>query len=614
MLASMRAELLVLRKWPAAWGLLLVTPLLILCSGYVANFIGYLTLTPAHYATWGPPRMILPSMLPSQFNIIAVNQFTFSGTAPFIILGAIMAGGDWGRGTIATALLQRPGRARTFAGQALALAVAVTASVLASFAVAAAASLAVLAAESKSATPYAAAMPPALVIAESAGAALLVALTYAMLGLFLGTVCRSGAAAIAAGLLWTLIVESTLNNLAPQYPQGILRTISDLTPGTAATVVTGLFGTPGGGASSSVYLATGTTHAIWTLAAYLAAALALTVLVLRRRDAVTEPSRRLRFRRRRPAAAAARPARPAAQRRPRPLPAADGVLASLRAELLIMSKRPAVWALVLIAPAEMLLNSYLTAYVLYATPNTGSTSVSASSVLSTMMPGQYLPAALNGAFGLDNDVYGAVVFMLLGALIGGSDWGQSTIKTALLQGPTRLRTYAGQALAVAIAVAASVALTFALAAAASAAVALHQAGSPDPAGSQFPAFGHLAAALAAALIMCLAYAAVGLTLGIWLRSATAGIAAVLLWAVVIQPSIERFAPLLHGAVLRLYEIIPDAATNTVINLAGNPNFALYGSTYSDAQIAPALAFLTFGLYAAAFLTIPALITRRRDIL
>jgi hypothetical protein len=33
-----------------------------------------------------------------------------------------------------------------------------------------------------------------------------------------------------------------------------------------------------------------------------------------------------------------------------------------------------------------------------------------------------------------------------------------------------------------------------------------------------------------------------------------------------------------------------------------------------AQIAPALAFLTFGVYTAAFLIIPALITRRRDIL
>jgi hypothetical protein len=71
--------------------------------------------------------------------------------------------------------------------------------------------------------------------------------------------------------------------------------------------------------------------------------------------------------------------------------------------------------------------------------------------------------------------------MLLGALIGGSDRGRNTIRTALLQGPGRLRTFAGQALALATAVAAS--------------VALHQTGSLSPAGSQFPAFGHVAAAL-----------------------------------------------------------------------------------------------------------------------
>lgn len=106
-----------LRKWPAAWGLLLVTPVLVLLSDYVAQFISYLNLTPADYATYGTPARNLPALLPGQFNIIAVNQFNFSGTAPFIVLGAVMAGGDWGRGTITTALLQKPGRAKTFAGQ-----------------------------------------------------------------------------------------------------------------------------------------------------------------------------------------------------------------------------------------------------------------------------------------------------------------------------------------------------------------------------------------------------------------------------------------------------------------------------------------------------------------
>jgi ABC-2 type transport system permease protein len=608
----MRAELLVLRKWPAAWGLLLVTPVLVLLNSYVAGFISYLNLIPADYAVYGTPAQSFPALTPSQFNIIAVSQFTFSGTAPFIVLGAVMAGSDWGRGTITTALLQKPGRATTFAGQALALAVAITASVLATFAVAAAASSVMRLIEAKSVNPYLAAMPPALVVAESVGAALFVALTYGMLGLFLGTVCRSGAGAIAAALLWTLIIEGTLYNLALQFPHGTLRTISDLTPGSAATVVTGLFGDPGGGATSQNYMAVRTTGAVVTLAAYMTAALALSIIILRRRDAVAEPSRRLRLRRRAAVPSSGRDRTPA---QARPQIAAGGVLASLRAELLIMSRRPAIWALVLVLPADMLLNSYFSSYVLYATANTGvSLGVNAPLVLTTMMPSQYLTAALNGAFSWEaSNVYGAAVLMLLGALIGGSDWGRNTIKTALLQGPGRLRAFTGQALAVAVAVAASIALTFILAAAASAIVALHQTGSLDPAGSQFPAFGHLAEALAAALLLGLAYAAVGLTLGVWLRSATAGIGAALLWAVVVQPSIEYFAAQLHGIVLHLYDILPDAATNTVTNLEGNPNLALHGSNFPSAQVAPTLAFLTLGLYAAAFLTIPALITRRRDI-
>jgi hypothetical protein len=65
--------------------------------------------------------------------------------------------------------------------------------------------------------------------------------------------------------------------------------------------------------------------------------------------------------------------------------------------------------------------------------------------------------------------------------------------------------------------------------------------------------------------------------------------------------------------LQLYEVLPNAATNTVINLDGNPNLALYGENFPIAQVAPALAFLTLGLYAAVFLAIPALITRRRDV-
>src|ERR1700683_4136933 len=120
----MRAELLVVRKRPAAWGLLLVVPAATLLPYYVVSFVVYLTDTPAEYAQQGSPAMILPSLLPSQFVIVALTLLP-STTAPFVVLGAVMAGGDWERGTIGTSLLAGTGRVRTAAGQAAALAAAV---------------------------------------------------------------------------------------------------------------------------------------------------------------------------------------------------------------------------------------------------------------------------------------------------------------------------------------------------------------------------------------------------------------------------------------------------------------------------------------------------------
>lgn len=141
MLASLRAELLVLRKSKVACLLVLTAPLLTLVTTYVFEFLGYLGDTPATYAQEGTPAQVLPALLPSQFVIQAVGQFYF--TAPFIVLGAVIAGGDWGRGTIRTSLLAGPSRTRTFAGQALAIMIACAVSVVACFAIAALASVAI---------------------------------------------------------------------------------------------------------------------------------------------------------------------------------------------------------------------------------------------------------------------------------------------------------------------------------------------------------------------------------------------------------------------------------------------------------------------------------------
>ncbi len=306
MFAAMRAELLVLRKWPAAWGLLLVPAAVVLVGNYLLGLVQYLTVTPAQYEQLGTPAQNLPTLLPGQFLIVAVQLFTFSALAPFVVLGAVMAGGDWGRGTIGTSLLAGPGRVRSGAGQAAALAMAVTAGVVATFVVSAAASLAIRALEAKAVNPFDGAMPATWVLLRAMGAALLVALAYGALGLFAGTACRSAAGGIGAALAWTVIIEPNISNLGLDVG-GVLQKIGDFLPGNNAVTVTGLFGTVGGGTTSQNYLPTRPAIAAWALAGYTAAFLIVTFALLRRRDVLagrTPRTPRTRYRRIRPAQAA----------------------------------------------------------------------------------------------------------------------------------------------------------------------------------------------------------------------------------------------------------------------------------------------------------------------
>jgi hypothetical protein len=84
---------------------------------------------------------------------------------------------------------------------------------------------------------------------------------------------------------------------------------------------------------------------------------------------------------------------------------------------------------------------------------------------------------------------------------------------------------------------------------------------------------------------------------------------VLLWAVVVEPTIEYLTTQFHGVVLRIYDALPDASTNALVNLYDHGGL-LFGAPVQESQVAPATAFLTLGLYAVVFLTIPATATRR----
>ncbi len=429
MLASWRAELFVLRKSRAVWALMAVAPLMVLVQTYLFGFVGYLGLTPATEQLFGSAAENLPPLLPSQFVIQGVGDL--SQTAPFIVLGAFIAGGDWGRGTLRTSLLQGQSRARCFGGQVLAVMTACAVSVLLALALAGLASLAVRGYVGGAAVEAAGAFPAVSVIGEGAGVSLLIGFAYGALGIALGTLCRSAAGGIAAALAWAAIADGFLYDLSIDSGPWFTH-LYDVMPGASLITLISMFGSAGGGASSATYQPVPPWAAAAILAAYTVAFGGLALVLLLRRDITgTARPRRLRLwsrrRVRRPARirpARTRPVRTRPVRTREPVLAGSGLLASLRSELGVMARWPAMWALVLILPVFTLLGSYVEQLVLYL--NAGSGAVVLASpveVLPGLLPGQFILVALGSiGSGIRLPLAGTAVFFLIGALAAGSDW------------------------------------------------------------------------------------------------------------------------------------------------------------------------------------------------
>jgi ABC-type transport system involved in multi-copper enzyme maturation permease subunit len=604
--ASLRAELLVLRKSKVAWALVLTAPALTLVTAYLFSFLGYLGDTPAMYAQEGTPAQDLPAMLPSQFVIQAVGSLFF--TAPFIVLGAVIAGGDWGRGTIRTSLLAGPGRVRVFAGQAAAILIACAVSVLLCFALAAVACIAIRW-YAGPAAPGAAgngAFPAWSVIGEGVGAGLLVGVAYGALGIALGTICRSAGGGVAAALAWYFLVDDQMYELSLNAG-GVFQHIYDAFPEASVVTLTSMFGSSGGGASSQTYQPVGPWESAGILLGYIAVFLGLALVLVLRRDVAANGHARFTWPR------SARRRAPAIGQEPSQADGRGaGVLASARAELLVMCRWPAMWAFVLIMPVVTLFDGYLAQYVLYLNAGTSAIVLSSpSQVLPAILPGQYVPAVLN-SIGFDPTLPGTAAFFLIGALAAGSSWAGRTITTSLLQAPGRVRTAAGQALAVAVALVASVVLTFAVAGLSTVLIAVTLTGSASPAAGPLPGAARLAAAFGIAVVVSLAWGAAGWTAGTVLKSAAGAFAVMLLWTTIVQVQLDYYATLMPGAARAVYDLLPDAATNTVALLFGQVNYG--GPMGGFGEVAPGLAFAILAAYALACFALPVLVTRRRDIL
>lgn len=200
---------------------MIALPVSMLIQGYLNDYVNYQSAGNGAIGTGstsGP--LMLPGILPVQYvtttlSVLRTSSSLYEGLYGGVVLfliGALVAGTDWGRGTVKTALLA---------------AAAVTVVVM--FGLAAGVTAGFAAVLGGTAPPVYLAFPSAGHLAIAMIGALLVALACAAIGLALGTIVRSATKAVAFVLLWGALVMPTLDQVGSQV-HGICCTCTSSCP------------------------------------------------------------------------------------------------------------------------------------------------------------------------------------------------------------------------------------------------------------------------------------------------------------------------------------------------------------------------------------------------
>jgi ABC-2 type transport system permease protein len=276
MIASTRAELLRLGKWPATWVIIGVWAVLNVFFGYVLDYLTYRDTVDSREAA-----ALLSQMSPAGVPSTVVSGLPMFGGALVLTLAALATGSGYGWNTWKTVFTQGPSRVAALGGTLVALGCLLVVLVVLTWVVDLAASTVVMSIESQPLV-----WPGLSAVAEGAGAALLIAGMWAMAGALVGILARGPAMAVGLGLVWALVVESLLRAVSGVL--GPFETVIDYLPGTAAGSLAGAVGAVGaeveGGAPGVLTVLSGGAS-VAVLAVYIVAFTGLAALLMARRDA-----------------------------------------------------------------------------------------------------------------------------------------------------------------------------------------------------------------------------------------------------------------------------------------------------------------------------------------
>ncbi|MFE9326092.1 ABC transporter permease [Nocardia sp. NPDC052278] len=279
LMASTRAEMLRLRKWPAFWIILGTWILLNLTFSYLFNYLAYSSGDMKTMSNGVPKDVLLHQMLPAAVPEVFTQGMAMFGGALMLILGALTIGSGYGWGTWKTVLTQGPSRTNAIGGALISLAVTVIGLVCVAF-------VADIGVASIIATTQSQSLAlPGLGQALNGiitGTAILGMWTLA--GALIGAIARGPALAVGLGLVWVLVVENLLRGVAAIFSP--IKVLTDHLPGTAAGSMAGAMRTVDGPSTPGVLDILSRTQSLIALVVYVALFAAGTMWLVQRRDMV----------------------------------------------------------------------------------------------------------------------------------------------------------------------------------------------------------------------------------------------------------------------------------------------------------------------------------------
>lgn len=274
----LRAELLKLQKRPATWVLGSLAIYFVMFQYYIVEYITYRLVISGAILPDVPLKTQLAQMSPELWLENVMESVSTYGTVIAIILGALVAGNEYGWGTLKTVLAQRPSRTVVYMGQAFAVGVVTAFIVLAMFVISAGTSWLIAVAEDGAVE-----WSPVTDILLALGAAWLILMMWAVLGTFLGTYFRGSAVAIGVGLAWQIIVEGTIFGfLSLEFDR--LAAIQEWLPGPNAATLSAEWGSPFISPDTPLLLPVSGDQYLWMPAVYVVGAILLGIVLFRSRD------------------------------------------------------------------------------------------------------------------------------------------------------------------------------------------------------------------------------------------------------------------------------------------------------------------------------------------